>query len=198
MPWLIIIFMNQISVWHSNYQVLENIQQFERTQTHCNTAFSLQIIRGLTSVDCSCFCSASFFSLSLSSLRLRATFIIVCELGCDSTCHQVEVFVLIFSCHVHTYRWFWLTQTKSRIQENKFKSTFTTWMNFFWKLGITHFQSEEEVLWIRGPPVTYFCPALDPPKNNNTCKGPSVSTSSVPSFIKIHQAVLEKKSKMWQ
>ena len=25
------------------------------------------------------------------------------------------------------------------------------------------FQSEEEVRWRRGPPVTYFCPALDPP-----------------------------------
>ena len=25
------------------------------------------------------------------------------------------------------------------------------------------FQSEEEVLWRRGPLVTYFCPALDPP-----------------------------------
>ena len=35
------------------------------------------------------------------------------------------------------------------------------------------------------------------PKNNNTCKGPWV-TSSLPSFIKIHQAVLEEKSKMWK
>ena len=25
------------------------------------------------------------------------------------------------------------------------------------------FRSEEEVSWRRGPPVTYFCPALDPP-----------------------------------
>ena len=42
------------------------------------------------------------------------------------------------------------------------------------------FQSEEEVFLRRGPPVTYFCPTLDPPlggssrKNNNTCKGPWV------------------------
>ena len=54
----------------------------------------------------------------------------------------------------------------------------------------------------KGTPVTYFCPALDPPlggsgrKNNNTCKGPWVFHPYQVSS-KIHQAVLEK-LKMWK
>ena len=35
------------------------------------------------------------------------------------------------------------------------------------------------------------------PKNNSTCKG-TMTTSCILSFIKIHQAVLEKKLKMWK
>ena len=64
------------------------------------------------------------------------------------------------------------------------------------------FQSEEEVHWRRGPPVTYFGPTLDQPRADLAEKQQhllgTMSTSSLPSFIKIHEAVLEKKSKMWK
>ena len=61
-------------------------------------------------------------------------------------------------------------------------------------LSAVAFPSEEEVSRRRGPPVTYFGPALDPPlggsgrKNNNTCKGPwvlhpyQVSSKSIKQF----------------
>ena len=53
-----------------------------------------------------------------------------------------------------------------------------------------------------GTPVTYFGPALDPPLGDLAEKqqhlSGTMSTSSLPSFIKIHQAVLEKKWKMWK
>ena len=61
-------------------------------------------------------------------------------------------------------------------------------------------RSEEEVCWRRGPSATYFAPPWIHPwadlaeKQQHLYR--TMSTSSLPSFIKIHQAVLEKKSKM--
>ena len=56
------------------------------------------------------------------------------------------------------------------------------------------FWSEEEVLWRRGPPLTYFGPALDPPwaeldqKSIQMCG--VMSTLSLPSLVNIRQAIL--------
>ena len=61
------------------------------------------------------------------------------------------------------------------------------------------FWSEEEVRGRRGPPVTYFGPALDPPLGGSGRKTTTLVRDLeyfiLPSFIKIYQAVLEKKLK---
>ena len=41
--------------------------------------------------------------------------------------------------------------------------TITQYLSFFIHIIAVAVRSEEEVLWRRGPPLTYFCPALDPP-----------------------------------
>ena len=52
--------------------------------------------------------------------------------------------------------------------------------------------------------MTYFSPALDPPldrsgrKTTTLVRDHEYFIDSLPSFIKIHPAVLEKKSKMWK
>ena len=56
------------------------------------------------------------------------------------------------------------------------------------------FRSEEEVLWRRGPPMTYFAsPSIRPWANmakTSLCMSRAMNTSSLPSFVNIHNAVL--------
>ena len=72
-------------------------------------------------------------------------------------------------------------------------NTITQYLSFFIHIIAVAVRSEEEVLWRRGPPLTYFCPALDPPLGGSGWKPTTLVGDReyfIPS-IKIHKAVLE-------
>ena len=78
-------------------------------------------------------------------------------------------------------------------------NTITQYLSFFIHIIAVAVRSEE-ALWRRGPPVTYFCPTLDPPLCGSGWRTTTLVGDReyfIPTkFHKIHKAGLEKNGRM--